>query len=264
MHSRLARYCTILVAVLLIVVALPAVVRAEPGIAKVYATLRANPNVGVAPGGEIAYAIEARNVDEQTDAPQVRVTFSYNPEMLTPAGTAFEVDRDYIEEIAIDSTGRATATVVFADLDNLSSRTAILTMTVASDLPEFTVIDTFATWTWIDAQGTRAVRDMNNVPILVLGGPVHSNVQWMTVAPSAAPVGTQRTFFSDRFMPDETVVFWVNQRDGTTLPVNLERATDDRGRFELRYTPDLPPGEYQLVASGLDSGVVATADFIVQ
>jgi hypothetical protein len=128
-----------------------------------------------------------------------------------------------------------------------------------------TIIQTWARYYWFDPTGRRAYRPTNSAPVLVAPYTQHSEFVWMMVDPPAAPVGSTFRFMSDRFLPDEGMVFWLNTPGGGTAPVNRETSVDESGRFMLEYTADdLAPGTYHMVASGKNSDLVAVVPFTVE
>ena len=73
-----------------------------------------------------------------------------------------------------------------------------------------------------------------------------------------------RTFFSDRFVPGEHVVTWLNTPRGVK-PLDVASAADPSGRVWLSYRPsDLTPGTYQIVAHGTRSRLTGVASFVVR
>lgn len=244
----------------------PDAARAEDGLAKVYAVLRATPSVLVSPGDTLTYELEVRNV-ATSDAPEVQVILSYDPDHLELEGAAFELDRDFVGSTESDDVNRNQVTVIFKDLDDQTARTGTLTMRVNPALESGTVIETFASWFWIDAQGIRSRRDSNAAPVVAVAGTtVHVPYAWVVATPNVTTPETTIEFFSNRFLPEETVVFWLNAPGDVQLPLNRERPVDEKGTFRLELQPaeqGMAPGCYQLVAQGLNSGITGTADFEV-
>jgi hypothetical protein len=105
---------------------------------------------------------------------------------------------------------------------------------------------------------------MNAVPVLAAPNSADSDFVWMDVSPVVAPAGTSRLFVSDRFMPGENVHFWINLPDGGQMSLPDKTLVDEDGRFEYRLHERLPSGEYQMVAHGMRSDLVALSSFTVQ
>lgn len=230
---------------------------------RIYVVMLPNPNVLVQPGEVIEYELAADNVGE-ADAAAVRVTVSYDPEHLTLVGARFEGDQDWVNDTESDDLTRAQVRVTLRDVGDEEQRSAYLQMQVNPELPEGTVITTFGKFSWSDGSGDRSSKPTNTTPVIVAGTNLSSDLTWMDVTPRAALAEAPRTFYSDRFLPDEKVVFWVVLPDGTVEAVNEESEVDEDGRFDLIYpTDNLPAGVYTMTAYGLNSKLTATAQFEV-
>ena len=86
----------------------------------------------------------------------------------------------------------------------------------------------------------------------------------LSVEPFAGSAGTTHHFFSDRFIPGEGVVTWLNTPDGVE-PLELRGIADPMGRIWLDLkSSGLPPASYQIVLYGARSNLTGVASFNVQ
>lgn len=86
----------------------------------------------------------------------------------------------------------------------------------------------------------------------------------MAVDPVRGPVGTTHRFFTDRFIPEEGIVTWLNTPTGVKS-LDLRTTADENGRAWLNFSSrGRAPGTYQLVVYGARSNVTAVGTFIVQ
>jgi hypothetical protein len=247
-----------------VVLAFPQASRAADS-TRVYAILKAEPGIMVARGGVLNYIIEVENVGE-ADAAFTRVRFSYEDEHVTLSGSQFEApDKDWVTDVESRDITREQVLVTFGDLNPGETRTATLIFEVNDNLEDNTVINSFARFNWTDGRGDRSTYMSNSVPVLVGSGNIHTDFAWLGAEPEVAPQGNTHIFFSNRYLPEEPVVFWLNLPDGTQAPVEGQERVDDNGVFRFAYeTDDLAPGTYQMVAFGLRSELVGFATFTVQ
>jgi hypothetical protein len=251
----------------LMVVALASLGTPRPALADspttVFAVLHPNPGIMVGRGDILTYEIRVMN-DGNDDAAYVRAVVSYESEHLTLDGSRFDKPTDWVSDVTSADATREQVTLTFVDVNPDEVRSGYVMMKVNDTLPDWTVIDTFMAFDWTDAGGNRSLRQANSAPVLVASGPVHSEFAWMEVRPVSAPQGTTQQFFSNRFLPDEKVVFWLNLPDGTPGAINREARVDEDGMFTLDFpNGDLPPGDYQMVAYGMNSKLTGFADFTV-
>lgn len=233
--------------------------------AKVFAVVWANPSVKVMRGDVLTYTIRVRNVGSAS-ASFVRVTLSYDPLHLTLEGSEFESNKDWVSDTSSKDMFRSQVTVTFGDLGKGTGRAARLHMRVRDNLADNTIIQTWGKFNWIDdAAGERSDRATNAIPVLVAPNNEHTDMAWLTVSPVSAPANIVKRFYSDRFLPDEEIIFWINRPDGSQAGVIPRAKVDPNGRFELflRDT-SLYPGVYQMVATGMNSELVGTAMFTVE
>jgi uncharacterized repeat protein (TIGR01451 family) len=237
--------------------------------AKVYATLHPEPGIAVAPGQTLVYRVEVENVG-YVDASSVLVTLDYDPAHLTLLGAEFNTPKDWVSGLWTNEAGRENITITFSGLNENEIRSAAVLMQVNEILPnntpmEFgTVLQTWMKYYWYDPTGRRDDRQGNAAPVLVAPNPQDSDFVWMAVTPDAGTPDTPLTFYSDRFLPNETMVFWLNGPDGNNIPVNRETRVNEDGAFRLVYEPmGLPAGVYDMVAVGKNSELVGVVSFTV-
>lgn len=231
--------------------------------ALVYATVRATPGIQVVPGQTLTYTLTVKNVGD-ADANSVNVILSYDTSQLALLGAQFEDNKDWVRAIENVNDFRQEITVTFSDVNEGSSRSAQLLMQVNETVPHGIVIQSWARYNWVDSAGLRRDKQMNAVPVLAAPNSAHSDFVWMSVSPAVATAGTSRLFASDRFMPGEPVNFWINMPDGRQMPLSDKVLVDEDGRFEYRLKERLPSGEYQMVAHGMRSDLMAVSSFTVQ
>jgi hypothetical protein len=263
-ERRLRLSSLLLVLIGMVSLALPQTSQAADS-TRVYAVLQANPGIMVARDNVLSYIIRVENVGE-ADAAFTRVRFSYNDDHITLSGSQFEApDKDWVTDVESRDITREQVLVTFGDLNPDETRTATLMFEVNDDLPDEAVINSFASFNWTDGTGDRSTYMSNAVPVLVGSGNIHTEFAWLGAEPQTAPRGGTHVFFSNRYLPEEPVVFWLNLPDGTQAAVEGEERVDDNGVFEFAYENDeLAPGTYQMVAFGKRSKLVGFATFIVQ
>lgn len=71
-------------------------------------------------------------------------------------------------------------------------------------------------------------------------------------------------FFTDRFIPGEGIIPWLNTPSGVK-PLDVRATADSYGRVRLDLaSTGLAPGNYGLVLYGARSNLTAVAGFTVQ
>jgi hypothetical protein len=220
-------------------------------------TLWPAPSIRVARDGALAYEIRIRNYGDG-DAEAIRVRLPYNERQLTVTGSKFNDPDDWVSELKDDHV-----TVTFGRLRSDKSRTATIFFRVNRALPDNTVLSMRAAHTWSDER-----RDghgsSNWAPVLVGGGNDSAPWVWVQVDPFAGKAGTTHHFFSDRFIPGEGVVTWLNTPDGVK-PLDLRGIADPMGRVWIDLkSSGLRPASYQIVLYGMRSNLTGVASFNVQ
>lgn len=226
--------------------------------ADVALTLVATPSIRVARDGTLVYQLRLNNYG-QSAASGVQITLPYNRQQVTLTNASFVTGSgDWVSAI-----GDATITVNFGPIAAGAQRSAYLYQRVAGALPNDAVISVRATYRWSDNRvgGSGA---SNWAPVLVGGGNDTSAYLWLTVSPASGKAGTLHRFYTDRFIPGEGVVTWLNTPSGVK-PLDLRGTADGYGRIWLDLSSaGLTPGNYSLVAYGGRSGLTAVSGFTVQ
>jgi hypothetical protein len=224
--------------------------------ADIAVTLWPSPSIRVARAGTLAYEIRVKNYGAG-DAARVRVTLPYNRRQMYLFDSRFTSPEDWVSEVANDRV-----TVTFGRLKAGGYRPATLFFRVAGDLADQTVISMRATYTWWDAGGDASWRT-NWAPVLVGSGNASASWLWLAVEPVSGRAGTTHHFFSDRFIPQEGIVTWLNTPSGVE-PLDLRGVADSYGRIWLDFrSAGLAPGTYSLVLYGARSNLTAVATFYV-
>lgn len=229
----------------------------EQAEARVAVTLRAEPGIQVARGAILTYKLRVKN-DGDVDVADVLIYMPYDPGTITLIGTEFAQPADWVTAIAPDHL-----MIKFGQLKVEQQRTAQLQMRVAASLPDNTVINMWAGYSWSGDVGASAAKSSNAAPVLV--GPTNetSSWVWMTVTPTQGPGGTTYTFFSDRFLPGEQIFTWLNSSDGA-IGTDFSTEADENGRVQFDYAnAALTPGSYQMVLLGKRSELTAVTNFVV-
>lgn len=215
------------------------------------------PSVIVTRGGPLVYEIQAKNFNRSAQN-NIRVYIPYNSEQLTITGAETSGD-DWVSELS-----DIHALVTFRRLEGSEARTVRLYAEVAPNLPDGTVITTWPSYSWADSRSERAPVRGNAVPVIVGLEAQTSPYTWMNAEPRSAPATTTFGFFSDRFLPFETVQAALAAPGATPVELDLTAEADDEGRVWLGYTPaTLPPGDYELRVTGRLSNLQANAPFTI-
>jgi hypothetical protein len=150
-------------------------------------------------------------------------------------------------------------TVTFSSVRPNQKRTGTLYFRVNDWLADNTVINMRASYRWgADESGTT-----NWAPVLVGPGNANASWVWMSVDPTAAWPGATHNFFSDRFVPGEGVVTWLNTPSGVKA-LDLRTTADSFGRARIDFkSTGLRPGTYSFVLYGARSNLTALATFYV-
>jgi hypothetical protein len=225
--------------------------------ADVAVTLWPAPSIRVARDGTLAYEIRIRNYGDGA-AENIHVRLPYAKQQLTVTSAKFSDPADWVSELKDDHV-----TVTFGSLEADRARTATIFFRVNRTLPDNTVLTMRAVYTWNDEQGD-GHGSSNWAPVLVGGGNDSAPWVWVQVDPFAGRAGTTHHFFSDRFIPGEGVVTWLNTPDGVK-PLELRGIADPMGRVWLDLkSSGLRPASYQIVLYGARSNLTGVASFNVQ
>ena len=84
------------------------------------------------------------------------------------------------------------------------------------------------------------------------------------MAPTVGQAGTIHTFDSNRFMPGEGIITWLNTPSGVRA-LDLRGVVDSQGAIVLKFSSaGLSPGNYELVLYGARSQLTGVASFTVR
>ncbi len=214
------------------------------------------PSIRVIPGSTLEYEIRAKNYGEGS-ARVDRVTLPYSKSQLTVETARFEKQGDWVSEVTDDHV-----TVNFNDVARGELRKATIVFRVNRGLANDAVISMRATTSWSDERTGGSWRS-NWAPVLV--GQTNNSAQWawLTVEPLGGNPGTTHRFFSDRFIPGEGVVTWLNTPNGVRA-LDLRGIADTFGRVTLDFrSTGLTRGTYSMVLYGARSNLTAIATFYV-
>jgi len=228
-----------------------------PG-ADVTAVTWPEPSIRVGRSLTLTYEIRVYN-DGKGDASRTTVVVPYNRNHILPVASRFDRSAgDWVSELT-----PTQLTVTFGRLGGGKMRSGFIDFKVNNSLSTNTVIETRATFRWSDEDRGGNGRS-NWAPVLVGGGNDTAPFVWLIVEPVQGSAKETRTFFSDRFVPGEQVVTWLNTPRGVK-PLDVAAAADPSGRVWLTYRPsDLTPGTYQIVAHGARSRLTGVVSFVVQ
>ncbi|MCS6841326.1 MAG: hypothetical protein NZ699_08815 [Roseiflexus sp.] len=228
-----------------------------PG-ADVTAVIWPEPSIRVGRGMTLTYEIRVYN-DGTGDARSTTVVVPYNRNHILPIASRFDRGAgDWVSELT-----PTQLTVTFGRLGGSKMRSGFIDFRVNTSLATNTVIETRSTFRWSDEDRGGSGRS-NWAPVLVGGGNDTTPFVWLIVEPVRGATSATRTFFSDRFVPGENVVTWLNTPRGVR-PLDVAATADPSGRVWLTYRPsDLTQGTYQIVAHGTRSRLTGVASFVVQ
>lgn len=224
--------------------------------ADVSVTLRPNPSIYVQRGGILRHDIRVRNYGAGP-AGQVEIMIPYDGAKIVPVNSAFEEEGDFVSELEDNHV-----TVVFGPLAAGEERSGAIFWSVDETLPDETVISIRGYTTWTDAQGTGS-QATNWAPVLVGALNESSPYVFVAVTPEAAPQGTILNIYSDRFLPEEPIVAWLNTPDGVRA-IEADYTSDSYGRIALALpSAELAPAGYEIVLYGTRSKLTGVQGFTI-
>ncbi|NJN18016.1 MAG: hypothetical protein HC822_17960 [Oscillochloris sp.] len=230
----------------------------EPETADVAVVLWADPSIRVVRGGTFSLDVRVRNHGEGR-AEQVTIRVPYRRDQFTLLDGRFDRSKgDWVSNI-----GDNTITITFGSLSAGKERSGKLTFRAAANLPNDTILDLKARYGWSDAgDGANEVRS-NWMPLLVGAGNANAAYVWAAVNPTSARAFGPFRFQSNRFLPGETVVAWMNTPWGVQ-PLALRDTADALGAVTMTYQDTkLPAGSYQMVLYGQRSKLTGVVSFTV-
>jgi hypothetical protein len=232
----------------------------EPDAADVSVRLWSDPSIRVIRGGTFTYEIRVRNHGDGS-ADQIKVTLPYRRDQYTLLEGKFDGRKgDWVSNI-----GDKTITVTFGGLAPNTERTGRLIFRAASNLANDTVLDIRATYGWDDDADGADDRKSNWQPLLVGAGNASAPWVWTAIGPTSGPASTVFRVDSNRFIPGETVVTWLNLPGGKVKALDLRGTANALGAVELYFQDSkLPAGNYQIVLYGQRSGLTGVASFSIR
>ena len=153
--------------------------------------------------------------------------------------------------------------VIFGSVDGKAERRGLLVFEVATTLANGTILDMRPSSIWWDSDSDEGPYRANWAPVIVGDGP--ATAPWVAtgVTPTVGRAGTIHTFDSNRFMPGEGIVTWLNTPSGVRA-LDLRAVVDSQGAVVLTFSSaDLRTGNYQLVLYGARSQLTGMASFTV-
>lgn len=228
---------------------------APPPRADVAVTIRPEPSIRVARSSQLTYRIFVRNYGT-LGADSVVVELPHDPALIDLTNFAAEGAGDFV---SADEPGRTEVT--FGPVAAGERRTATLLYVVSGTAPDDTVISVRANYSYEAAEdgGGRS----NWAPVLIGSFSNTSRYVFLAVTPSQAPVGTIVSVFSDRFIPYEPVVAWLDTTTGIE-PLEVDLAADAFGRVSFGLpTRDLAPGTYEVVLYGQRSRLTGVSQLVL-
>lgn len=225
---------------------------AEP--ADLAVTLWPSPSINVARNGTLQYEIRIKNYGSGR-ASSADVKLPYNRQLMTVTNSRFSKAGDWVSQLTNEHV-----IVTFGPVAPGEYRTATIIFKVQGNLVDNTVLNMRASYTWAGS-GTWP---SNWAPVLVRSGDASAEWVWLSVTPDNGPVGTTHRFFTDRFIPGEGIITWLNTPTGVQ-PLTLRSIADTQGRVTVDFKSDgLKAGRYSLVLYGARSNLTAVATFIVR
>lgn len=224
--------------------------------ADIATTIWPSPSIRVARNGTLAYEIRVKNHGAGTAASH-HVTLPYNAQQMAVTHSSFTKAGDWVSEKTNDRV-----TVTFGPIASGEYRTATIFFKVASTLVDNTVLSMRAPANWIDAGPGGDLRS-NWAPVLASPGNASAAWVWMTVDMLGGYPGTTHRFFSDRFIPGEGIITWLNTPKGVQA-LDLRGTADTMGRISMDFrSTGLQRGTYSMVFYGARSNLTGVTTFYV-
>jgi hypothetical protein len=192
-------------------------------------TIWPEPSIHVMRGGRVTYELRISNYD-RGDARGVRVRLPYDRRQMRPI--ASRIDRD--KGGWVSRVTDCEVEVTFGPADGKAGRTGLLVFEVATTPSNGTVLDLRPSYTWWDSVDGEGPYRTNWQPVIVNDGPATAPWVWTGVTPSVGTAGTIHTFDSNRFVPGEGIITWLNTPSGIRT-LDLQRARRHVVRPGLRH-----------------------------
>jgi hypothetical protein len=150
--------------------------------------------------------------------------------------------------------------MTFGPIEADDDRSATIELAVNPDAPDNTVIEHRADYTWYSE--TTSDSDTTEEFEALIRNPAAQPSA--SITPDAGPAGTVYQIEATRFVPDESVVTWLNLPGGGVKELELHGLTNNRGVIRLQFdSSGLAPGDYSMVLYGEQSGRERVVAFTV-
>ncbi len=204
----------------------------------------------------LAYEVRVKNYGRGR-ASRTSVKLPITWWQLSVVDSRFSRRGDWVSESTPDYV-----VLTFAPIARDEYVTATIRFRSSRGLADNTVLPMRASYEWSDANGS-GTRQSNWAPVLAAPGDASAPWVWVGLDPTSGRFGTTHHFYSDRFLPGEGIVTWLNTPSGVR-PLDLRGVADASGRVWLDFNSrDLMPGTYSLVLFGARSNLTGIATFSV-
>jgi hypothetical protein len=221
-------------------------------------TLWPEPSIRAARGGLVTYTVRIANYGEQTAARTV-VTLPFQERHLSLVSAALDASRG--DWVSAASNTRVELT--FGPLAGGAKRAGTVTFRVNGTLATDTILDMRAGFSWTDQNTIHAGTGSNWAPVLVGNGNDSAAYVWLKIDPTSGIPATTYQVISNRYVPGEGVVTWLNTPTGVR-PFEPRAVADGRGNIVLTFSSTgLPRGIYQIVVYGTRSELTGVITFSV-
>lgn len=214
------------------------------------------PSIRVARGGTLEYEIRIKNYGKGI-ARETDVTLPFDSRQLQVTDFRRKRAGDWVSKLSDNQV-----TVTFGEVRSGEATSATIVFRVGAALAADTVLSVRGAHAWSDNAGGGSGLS-NWAPVLVGGGNDSAPWVWTIVTPLSGGAGTSHRFFSDRFIPEEGIITWLNTPSGVK-GLDLRGQADAMGRVYLDFkSSGLKAGTYQMVLYGARSGLTGVATFYV-
>jgi hypothetical protein len=227
--------------------------------------LRASPYSQVERDSTLRYELRVRN-SGRGNARGLAVRFSFDARLILQDARLDRSRGDWVS--GVEATNRVTSRVVvtFGAVRAGEARSGTLILRV--DGRRIANGDSLGARATFPCSDNQAEECRSNTLLHEVGRqnspPVQNDQIRLTVAPDRGPPGTLHRFSSERYLPGERVVTWLNTPGGVRA-LDLTATADRLGRiaFELPSS-GFAVGDYGFVAYGIISDITGVGPFRVQ
>ena len=221
-------------------------------------TLWPEPSIRAARGGLVTYTVRIANYGTQT-AERTVVTLPFQERHLSLVTAGLDASRgDWVSAVS-----NTRVELSFGPLAGGAKRAGTLTFRVNGTLATDTILDMRAGFSWSDRTTNHTGIGSNWAPVLVGSGNDSAPYVWLKIDPTSGIPATTYQVISNRYLPGEGVLTWLNTPIGVK-PFEARAIADGRGNIILTFSSiGLPRGIYQLVAYGTRSELTGVITFTV-